>query len=57
MDHHLGGVCIVCSVVKSYYSYVDKSTRWKFCVPARTLIAVHLFLRRHVSAGQGYPVC
>jgi hypothetical protein len=33
MDHHGGGVCVMCSIVKPYYSYIDKFTRWEFLFP------------------------
>jgi hypothetical protein len=42
MDHHGGGVCVVCCAVDSNYSYVDKSMRQEFFVPAGTPIAVNL---------------
>ncbi len=37
-DHHGGGVCVVCCVVDSYYSYVDKSMRWEFFAPNQLIL-------------------
>ncbi len=41
-DYHGGGVCVVCSIVKKYYSYIDKSMRQVFFVPTGILVAVNL---------------
>jgi hypothetical protein len=52
MGHHGGSVCVVCSIVESYYSYVDKSMRGEFFVPAGTLKIARQNLMKHKRPGK-----